>query len=285
MIQKIVKTIIAIVVCMLVAFLPFLSKDMISPYSPYFEGNSFSTYIVCCVAYSFLVTIILYFIIDRALPKPIRHAGVLLFFIGVFIAAIIGLVLPPDLSINMLKHPEREHFRYLMLAFSLLFFSVACILIMKEKWNDFPKWNKWIILFFIGALIEMSWEFYHHYHYPENLQVWINQGKKAEDFVNHYDNFTMIRFGAIGRICQYTVVAWLGYILLQCRFIKLWSLIPIVLLSIMGIIAAVLVFTYGFSLPKNVQIFFLFFIPGIPFLLLYWMGVALISKPIVPSKS
>lgn len=285
MIQKIVKTIIAIVVGMLVAILPFLSKGMISPYSPYFEGNSFSTYITCCVAYAFLVTIILYFILDKALPKPIRYAGVLLFFIGVFITAIIGLALPPDLSINMLKHPEREHFRYLMLAFSLLFFSVAFMLIMKEKWNDFPKWNKWIVVFFIGALIEMSWEFYHHYYFPENLQVWINQGKQADEFVKHYDNFTMVRFGAIGRIFQYTVVAWLGYILLQCRYIKLWSLIPIVVFCILGIIAAVLVFTYGFSVPKNVQIFLLFFIPGISFLLLYWMGVALISKPIVQSKN
>jgi hypothetical protein len=32
------------------------------------------------------------------------------------------------------------------------------------------------------------------------------------------------------------------------------------------------------NIPKGFEILFLFFIPGMPFLLMYWLGVAILTK-------
>jgi hypothetical protein len=217
---------------------------------------------------------------DNVLPGQLLYGGVFLFFLGACIASIFGLGAPPDLSIVMLQHPEREHFRYLMLSLALILFVVAFFLIIKDKWDVFSKGDKWIVLFFIASIAEMCWEFYHHYYYPENLQLWMDQGKKADEFVQNYDNFSIVRFGAIGRFFQYTVVAWLSFILLRYHHIKIWSFLLLILFCFVGIITAVFVFFKGLAFPQNLQIMMMFFIPGFPFILLYWLGVALLSKPI-----
>ena len=276
MLQKIVKILLGI----LAVLLPFLASSLMSRHSPYFEGNGFGVYMAICLAYTLLSALVLFFMKDNALPRQVFYGGISLFFMGACIASIFGLGAPPDLSIVMLQHPEREHFRYLMLSLALILFVVAFFLIISDKWDVFSKRDKWIVFFFVAGIIEMSWEFYHHYYYPENLQLWVDQGKKADEFVQNYENFSILRFGAIGRLFQYTVVAWLSYILLRYHHIKAWSFLPLLLFSFIGIITGVFIFFKGLAFPQNLQIMMLFFIPGLPFILLYWLGVALLSKPI-----
>jgi len=276
MLQKIVKILLVI----LAVLLPFLASSLMSRYSPYFNGNGFGVYIAICLAYTFLSALVLFFMVDKALPRQLLYGGVFLFFLGACIASIFGLGAAPDLGIVMLQHPEREHFRYFMLSIALLLFVVAFFLIIKDKWDVFSKGDKWIVFFFIAGIIEMCWEFYHHYYYPENLQLWMDQGKKADEFVQNYDNFSLLRFGAIGRLFQYTVVAWLSFIFLRYHHIKIWTFLPLLILSFIGISTAVFIIFKGLAIPQNLQIMMLFFIPGFPFILLYWLGVALLSKPI-----
>jgi hypothetical protein len=268
-----------IIVGILVGLLPFLASSLMSKHSPYYDNNTFKVYIPICIAYAFLSGLVIYVIKDKELPKPLVYGGVLLFYLGACIASIFGLGAPPDLSVTMLQHPEREHFRYFMLSIALLLFGGAFTLIIREKWDALSNWNKWIILFFIVAMAEMCWEFYHHYHYPENLKLWMDQGKNADDFVKTYDNFSLLRFGATGRFFQYTLVAWLSFILLRYHHIKMWSFLLLLLFCFIGIFAAVFIFLNGLVFPQNLQILFMFFIPGLPFILLYWLGVALLSKP------
>ena len=276
MLQKIVKILLGI----LAVLLPFLASPLMSRYSPYFNGNGFGVYIAICLAYTLLSALVLFFIKDNALPRQLLYGGISLFFLGACIASIFGLGAPPDLSIVMLQHPEREHFRYLMLSLALVLFVVAFFLIIKNKWDVFSKGDKLIVFFFVAGIAEMCWEFYHHYYYPENLQLWMDQGKKADEFVQHYDSFSLVRFGAIGRFFQFTVVAWLSFILLRYHHIKIWSFLPLMLFCFAGIFSAVFIFLNGLVFPQNLQILFMFFIPGLPFILLYWLGVALLSKPI-----
>ena len=275
MLQKIVKILLGI----LAVLLPFLASSLMSRYSPYFNGNGFGVYIAICLAYTLLSALVLFFMKDNALPRQLLYGGVFLFFLGACIASIFGLGAAPDLSTEMLQHPEREHFRYFMLSIALVLFVVAFFLIIKDKWDVFSKGDKLIVLFFVAGIAEMCWEFYHHYYYPENLQLWMDQGKKADEFVQNYDNFSIVRFGAIGRLFQFTVVAWLSFILLRYHHIKIWSFLLLLLFCFAGIFAAVFIFVNGLVFPSNLQILFMFFIPGLPFILLYWLGVALLCKP------
>ena len=276
MFQKIVKILLGIFAILL----PFLASSLMSRHSPYFEGNGFGFYIAICLAYTVLSALVLFFMKDNALSRQILYGGIFLFFLGACIASIFGLGAPPDLSTAMLQHPEREHFRYFMLSIALLLFVVAFFLIIKDKWDVFSKGDKLIVLFFVAGIAEMCWEFYHHYYYPENLQLWMDQGKKADEFVQNYDNFSIVRFGAIGRFFQFTVVAWLSFILLRYHHIKIWSFLLLMLFCFVGLFSAVFIFLNGLVFPQNLQILFMFFIPGLPFILLYWLGVALLSKPI-----
>jgi len=276
MLQKIVKILLGI----LAVLLPFLASSLMSRYSPYFNSNGFGVYIAICLAYTLLSALVLFFMKDNALPQQLLYGGVFLFFLGACIASIFGLGAPPDLSTVMLQHPEREHFRYFMLSIALLLFVVAFFLIIKDKWDVFSKGDKWIVFFFVAGIAEMCWEFYHHYYYPENLQLWMDQGKKADEFVQNYDNFSIVRFGAIGRLFQFTVVAWLSFILLRYHHIKIWSFLLLMLFCFVGLFSAVFIFLNGLVFPQNLQFLFMFFIPGLPFILLYWLGVALLCKPI-----
>ncbi len=133
-------------------------------------------------------------------------------------------------------------------------------------------------LIFALAFAEFIWEFTHHYLYPEALKDWIKQGKNAEEFSKSYDNFNIIRIGVIGRFIQFISIIWLSIQLYKLRQIKIWSLILALIFSLLGIVSATVIYVTQMNIPKGFEILFLFFIPGIPFLLLYWLGVALLTS-------
>lgn len=128
------------------------------------------------------------------------------------------------------------------------------------------------------AFCEFIWEFTHHYSYPEGLKEWINQDKSVEEFGKNYDNSTMITIGALGRYFQYLLIIWLSLQLYKLKQIKIWNPIINIILSLLGIVSATVIYITQFNIPKGFEILLFFFIPGFPFLLLYWLGVALLTK-------
>jgi hypothetical protein len=135
-----------------------------------------------------------------------------------------------------------------------------------------------VTLVVILAFAEFIWEFTHHYFYPEALKEWVNQGKKAELFGKSYDNINIVDIGVFGRLIQYSLIIWLSTHLYQFRQINLWSPISTVVLSLVGIVSATVIYITQMNVPKGFELLFLFFIPGIPFLLLYWLGVGLLTR-------
>ncbi|MFT3679229.1 MAG: hypothetical protein QM791_03085 [Ferruginibacter sp.] len=279
-----VKKILKIIAVILLILLVFPASNILVRYSPYFNGNSLGSYIIACLVYAAAAFIIVLLITNKDLSKPLFAGGMLLFFCGLVMSGIGGLGAPPDFSPAMLQHPEREHYRYTCLLICALLFTAAFLIIIKSQWNVFPQWNRWILLFVIPAIAELFWEFTHHYFYAENLQAWIEQGKNAAGFAADYDNMTGIKCGAIGRCFQYTVVAWLALILLQRRLVKTWAFIAVAFFCLLGVISGISIFVTSMHLPKSMEILFIFFIPGIPFILLYWTGIAVLTttskKPI-----
>jgi hypothetical protein len=277
MAKQILRT---LLVVFLVLF-PFLAGDLIGKFTPYKAGNSMAAYVAILSMVSLAIGLILFSIIQRYGPsfnKPVS-GGVLLFLICTVIVGITGLAAPPDLSVAMLQHPEREHFRYILLFGGALLFGLYFVLQLKVNTFEIKNPLKWIMTgLFVIALAEMIWEFSHHYLYPEGLKKWTDEGRKADDFVNAYDNFTIITIGVIGRFAQFTIIMWLAIRLYQLRKIKIWSPILTCLIGLMGIISATVILVTEMHLPKGYEFLFLFFIPGIPFILLYWMGVALLTK-------
>jgi hypothetical protein len=110
------------------------------------------------------------------------------------------------------------------------------------------------------------------------MKEWINQGKNAEEFGKNYDNITIINIGVLGRLMQFSLIIWLSIHLYKLRHIKIWSPIITIILSLIGIVSAIVIYATQMHIPKGFEILFLFFIPGIPFLLLYWLGVGLLTK-------
>jgi len=271
------KKIIRVVILIILVPIPFLSSMLwMSKYSPYFGSNSFSVYIPISILNAVVSFLLLLLVINRQLPKPILRIGILLFLMGAVMASIGGLAAPPDFTPALLKHPEREHYRYALLFLNALLFAAAFIL---TRQAGFGKWQKWLLLLFVPALAEMVWEFYHHYYYAENMRIWISQGNNGDKFMDHYSGGAAIKAGAIGRFFQYSCIALLSYVLQQYSRIRKWTLIPLLLLCTMGAITAIYIFFNGFYMPGQFQLFMIFFIPGIPFILLYWIGVALLTKP------
>jgi hypothetical protein len=195
------------------------------------------------------------------------------------IFGIVGLVAPPDLSINMLDHPEREHLRYGLLFIAAILFGAFYYLLLKGNSFNVKDSTKWIMAVFATlAFGEFIWEFTHHYSYPEALKEWIDQGKNVEEFGKNYDNSTVITIGAIGRYFHYLLIIWLSIQLYTLKQIKIWSPIVSIILSVVGIVSATVIYVTQFNIPKGFEILLFFFIPGFPFLLLYWLGVALLTK-------
>lgn len=136
-----------------------------------------------------------------------------------------------------------------------------------------------LIVFII--VVEMIWEFTHHYLYPEKLQQWVDAGKKVEDFSKHYDDAATGTIGAFGRLLMYAIILWLSIQLYKLKRTNIWNPILLTFLCGLGILSSIvfiLYFLFGIETPKPLGFLLLFFIPGLPFLLLYWMGVGLLTK-------
>ena len=139
--------------------------------------------------------------------------------------------------------------------------------------------TSWVVsLFFILAFAEFIWEFTHHYFYPEALKDWVDQGKKAELFGKNYDNIHIVDIGVFGRLIQYSLIIWLSAHLYQFRQVNIWGPILTVVLSLLGIVSSTVIYITEMNVPKGFELLFLFFIPGIPFLLLYWLGVGILTR-------
>jgi hypothetical protein len=179
----------------------------------------------------------------------------------------------------MLEHPEREHIRYVFLFMAAILFAIFYLLLTRSNLLKTRNSTKAIItLLFLLAFAEFIWEFTHHYLYPEGLKDWVDQGKNAEEFGKNYDNLTVINVGVIGRLIQFSLTIWLSLLLYKFRKINIWSPIITTTFSLLGIVSAIVIYVTQMNIPKGFEILFLFFIPGIPFLLLYWLGVALLTK-------
>lgn len=272
------KKLVLILTTFILVILPFLVGILISKYSPYVETNSFQTYLIIWAAISIAIASIA-LVVSRYYSQSFGSflvGGLLLFLLISPIAGIIGLAAPPDLSLKMLEHPEREHLRYIFLFLAALLFGVFSLFLFKS--NSLKVGNvtrRIVIVLFTLAFVEFIWEFAHHYFYPEALKKWVNQGKNAEEFVKIYDNITI---GVLGRLIQFSLIIWLSIHLYRFRHIKTWNPVIVILFSLIGIVSALVVYATQMNIPKGFEILHLFFIPGIPFLLLYWLGVGLLTQ-------
>lgn len=274
------KRILISIIALLLFILPFILGVAISKYSPYIETNNFQTYLIIWIIISISITSILSLLLKYLYqsPQEIVIGGALLFLIVCPIIGIVGFGAQPDLSLKMLEHPEREHLRYIFLFIAAMLFGVFSLLLFRSKSLHIKNLTKWIMFaFIILAFAEFIWEFSHHYLYPEALKEWISQGKTASEFGKNYDNLNVITIGVIGRYIQFILLIWLSLLLYKLRQIKLWSPIIILIFSLLGIVSATVIYITEMNIPKGFEILFLFFIPGIPFLLLYWLGIALLT--------
>ena len=274
------RTILVTLTVLILVILPFLIGTSITRYSPYIETNSFKTYIiiwtVISIAFASIVIVFLKYISQSF--GNLLAGGSSLFLLICPIVGIIGLAAAPDLSLIMLQHPEREHLRYIFLFVAAILFGIFFLFLLKSNLSNIRKATRWIItIVFILAFAEFIWEFTHHYLYPEALKEWINQGNNADEFGKHYDNITVINIGVFGRLIQFSLIIWLSLHLYKLRQIKIWSPIITIILSLVGIVSATVIYVTQMNIPKGFEFLFLFFIPGIPFLLLYWLGVALLT--------
>ncbi|HAD12053.1 MAG TPA: hypothetical protein DCF33_06395 [Saprospirales bacterium] len=270
--EKILKTLTALIL----VILPFLVGTSIGKYSPYVETNSFTAYVAIWTVISMAFATIIFLFLRYF---QLNRIGVLLFLLICPMVGIIGLAAPPDLSIKMLEHPEREHLRYIFLFIAAAIFGLLTLFLFKGNMLTIKGSGRWIItLIFVVAFAEFIWEFTHHYLYPEGLKLWISEGKNAEDFGKNYDNFSIISIGVMGRYVQFISIIWLSLHLYKLREIKIWSPILVGISGLLGIVSATVIYVTEMNIPKGFEFLFLFFIPGIPFLLLYWLGVALLTN-------
>lgn len=277
MIKKILITLTVIIL----VILPFLVGIPMSKYSPYVETNSFETYVIIWA----LISIVFASLAGLSLKyyaqsfRNLFVGGLLLFLLVCPIAGIIGFAAAPDLSLKILEHPEREHLRYIFLYIAAILFGIFFIILLRSNLVKTKKLSKWILtVVFILAFAEFIWQFTHHYLYPEALREWITQGKNAEEFVKNYDNVSVINIGVLGRLFQFSLIIWLSLYLYKLQQIKIWSPILSIVLSLLGIVSATIIYVTQMNIPKGFEILNLFFIPGMPFLILYWIGVALLTK-------
>ena len=260
---------------LILIILPFLLGILLGKHSPYLETNNFSTYLIIWTVISVVLASGAALLL-KANSKPL---SLTLFLLVCPIVGIIGFAAPPDLSLKMLEHPELEHLRYIFLFIAAILFGVFGLLLFRSNTLKIGKSTKVLmIVLFALAFSEFIWEFTHHYFYPEALKEWVNQGKNAEEFGKNYDTVNFINIGVLGRIIQFSLVIWLSLYLYKLRQIKIWSPIISFIFALLGIVSAIVIFITQMNIPKGFEVLFLFFIPGMPFLLLYWLGVAIMTK-------
>lgn len=275
------KKILLILTTLILIILPFLVGIPTSKYSPYVDSNSFKTYVVIWTVIS-LAFVFIALVVSKYYTQlfgSLLVGGLLLFLLVCPIIGIIGLAVAPDLSLKMLEHPEREHLRYIFLFMAAILFGGFFLFLFKSNSLEIKNVARLIIaLVFILAFIEFIWEFTHHYLYPEALKEWIDNGKNIEEFGKKYDNIIIINTGVLGRLIQFSLIIWLSIHLYKLRQIKIWSPIITIILGLFGLASAIVIYITQMKIPKGFEILFLFFIPGIPFLLLYWLGVGLLTQ-------
>ncbi len=270
--QKILKTCTVFVL----VILPLLLGGIIGKHSPYIETNSFKTYVLIWTAFSIVFASVALLLVRKF---QLASIGFIPFLLLCPIVGIVGLAAPPDLSIKMLDHPEREHLRYTFLFLAALLFGVFAVSLLRGNHLKIKGSSKWLIaLLFTLAFAEFIWEFTHHYLYPEGLKDWVTAGNNADEFGKHYDNINVITVGVIGRYIQFTSIIWLSISFYKARQTKLWSPVLVCILGTLGIISATVTFITQMNYPKGLEFLFLFFIPGMPFLALYWLGAALLTN-------
>jgi hypothetical protein len=280
LLKKILKT---LGIILLILF-PFLGGALLSKHTPYIEGNSMTSFVVIYSVFVLVLVSALIFITNKykqAFVQPVL-SGMLLFVLGCVMMGIVGFSVAPDLSIKMLEHPEREHFRYILFFIGALFFGLYFVQLLTTNALQLNSTFKWVmIIIFALTMTELIWEFSYHYLYPEGLKEWVDKGNKAEDFNKHYDDWRSITTGAIGRFLIYILMLWLSLRLYKIRRISIWNPILNTFLCSLGIISSIAFFlyaVYNIEIPKELGFLMLFFIPGLPFLIMYWIGVALLSK-------
>lgn len=285
MTQKIIKTLLTF----LLIFFPFWGSIFLGKHTPYTEGNSLGNFIMVYALTTIIAVGVLLYCTSRFKTSFVQPVvpGIILFLMGCVMLGIAGLAAPPDLSIKMLDHPEREHFRYILLSIGLLFFAMFFLhLFLRDALSLTFAQRQLMIALVVITIVEIIWEFYHHYQYPEGLQKWVAEGNSADDFSKNYDNWKVGSIGSIGRIVIYTLILWLSVKLYKLKRITIWNPILSVVFCILGLISSFIMFFYfmfDMEAPKELGFLFLFFIPGIPFLLMYWIGIALLmKKPAAP---
>lgn len=286
-IKKILKTIVIIV---LIVF-PFLGGALLGKHTPYTEGNSMTSFVALYSVFVFVVLFSLIFITTKykhSFVQPVLP-GILLFVLGCVMTGIAGLAVAPDLSIKMLEHPEREHFRYILLFMGALFYGLFFAQLLTKNSLQLNNTFKWVmIIIFALTMTELLWEFSYHYFYPEGLKNWIDKGNKAEDFAKSYDDWRSIITGAVGRFLIYVLMLWLSIRLYKIRRIAIWNPIISSFLCVLGIISSIAFFLYGaynIETPKQFGFLILFIIPGLPFLIMYWISIALLTKTNISKTS
>jgi hypothetical protein len=272
------KIIVRVVVLILLALVPFLGTAFVAGYSPYREGNTLESYIAASFAAGFVSLLVLLLALNRKLSTAVMAGGFMFFLIGLIMASVLGLG-PPQIGPEMLQHTEREHYRYFILLLNAALFTAGFLLIAKERKQEFSSWNRWLLVLFVPAMVLLSLELVYHYHYAEGLKAWIEQGERAEGFEKHYDNQTVVNLGCIGRCFQYGFLALFFLVLHRFNHIRKGTLITLIFLSAVGMISAITILVHGMQLPTAIQFLLAFFIPGAPFLLLYWAGMSLLTKP------
>jgi|JI6StandDraft_1071083.scaffolds.fasta_scaffold00145_37 hypothetical protein len=278
------KRLLLMLLIMLLIVFPFLCGVLLTSFSPYQEGNTVTKYLITYLVLISIVSIILFYItfyFKKSFVQPIKPA-LILFFIGFIILGIVGLKSAPDLTIAMLKHPEREHFRYILLIIGALLYGLFSFDVLRNNFLNINGKLKWgITAIVLITFFEMIMEFRHHYFYAENLQKWINSGNNSHDFSDYYDNWIICTLGAIGRLLIYILIIWISIRLYRLKRTIIWNPILTTFLAVFGVISSiVMIFFFAFDIAAPPQFGFLmiFFIPGIPFLLLYWLGVGLLTK-------
>lgn len=280
---KILKFILSVILIIL----PFFAGIFIAKYSPYVEGNVFNLYLWAWTLASIMsigASLLLIKYVFNTIESFFSFE-VLLFCLAIPIIGIVGLAAPPDLSINLLQHPEREHLRYTMLFLGAALFGLAFMLFWYSNNLKFSSTVRWLmLLLFLVSIGEMIYEFRHHYLFPEGMKDWIDEGNKAEDFERSYDTITILGIGAMGRFFQFVLIALFSITLYRMQKVKVWSPIFSTLIALFGIVSAAMIYVTALKLPQGYEFLFLFFIPGILFILLYMIGVALLTHKSLPPK-
>ena len=275
--KKILGALLSVILCIL----PFLVGNSIGKYSPYVDTNSFQSYVLIW-AFISLAFVALAFSLLKFYAQSFERmmlAGAVLFLLVSPMTGIVGLVSPPELSIKMLAHPEREHLRYTFLFIGAILFGIFAFLALSSNiFRGKRLFSRILTVIMMLAFAEFIWEFNHHYHYPEALKAWVDQGNTAEAFGKSYDHSGIITIGVIGRFLQFLCIIGLSVHFYKTRQIHLWCPIICVLFSVCGLISATVIYVTEMNLPKGFEMLFLFFIPGILFLLLYWLGVGLLTR-------